>query len=217
MDAIQFVENELVKKKEIPDFKAGDTVSVDYQIKEGDKVRTQTFKGVVIQRRGQGASETFTVRKVSSGIGVERIFPLHSPFVEAIKIDKKGSVRRAKIFYLRDRTGKAARIKEKRMSAGDAEAFEKMQLEKKKKAEEAQAKKEESKAQQQEESKAKAQQKKAEKPSETGAKDQKPAPEKNEKKEAKKEKDVPKAEKKEEAPKKEEKKSEEKKDDKKEG
>ncbi len=101
-------------KSELPDFGPGDTVTVYYRIKEGNKERTQAFKGVVIQRRGKGMTETFTVRKISSGIGVERIFPVNSPFIEKVEINKRGKVRRARIFYLRNLTGKKARIKEKR-------------------------------------------------------------------------------------------------------
>ncbi len=96
-----------------PVFKAGDTVTVTYKIKEGDKERLQKFRGVVIQRRSSGATETFTVRKVSNGVGVERIFPIMSPFIESITLDKMGKVRRARIFYLRQLTGKKARIKER--------------------------------------------------------------------------------------------------------
>jgi len=113
MDAIKFVEEELNVNNEVPEFGAGDNVSVAYKIKEGNKERTQVFQGTVIQRRGSGVNETFTVRKISGGTGVERIFPLASPFLESIKVNKRGSVRRARIFYLRNRTGKAARIKEK--------------------------------------------------------------------------------------------------------
>lgn len=113
MDAIQFVEQDLVKKNELPDFNAGDTVAVSYSIREGNKERIQVFQGTVIQRRGSGVSETFTVRKVSGGMGVERVFPMNSPFIDSIKVTKSGSVRRARIFYMRNRTGKAARIKEK--------------------------------------------------------------------------------------------------------
>jgi large subunit ribosomal protein L19 len=113
MDAIQFIEEDLVKTNELPDFKAGDTVSVSYSIREGNKERIQVFQGTVIQRRGSGVSETFTVRKVSGGMGVERVFPINSPFIDSIKVNKSGSVRRARIFYMRKRTGKAARIKEK--------------------------------------------------------------------------------------------------------
>ena len=113
MDAIKFVENDANETHDIPDFKAGDTIAVSYKIKEGNKERIQVFQGTVIQRRGSGVNETFTVRKVSGGIGVERIFPMSSPFLESIKVNKRGSVRRARIFYMRNRTGKSARIKEK--------------------------------------------------------------------------------------------------------
>ncbi len=113
MDAIKFVEQDLNTTHELPEFSAGDSVSVSYKIKEGNKERTQVFQGTVIQRRGVGVNETFTVRKVSGGVGVERVFPIASPFIEAIKVNKRGSVRRARIFYLRERTGKSARIKEK--------------------------------------------------------------------------------------------------------
>lgn len=100
--------------KEFPNFSSGDTVTVSYKIKEGNKERIQQFQGVVLQRRGNGATETFTVRKMSGNVGVERIFPIASPFVDQIVINKKGAVRRARIFYFRGLTGKAARIKEKR-------------------------------------------------------------------------------------------------------
>lgn len=113
MDAIKFVEHDINGTSEFPEFKAGDSVSVSYKIREGNKERIQIFQGTVIQRRGSGINETFTVRKVSGGIGVERVFPMSSPFLESIKVNKSGSVRRARIFYLRDRTGKSARIKEK--------------------------------------------------------------------------------------------------------
>lgn len=106
---------ELNPTPSLPDFRAGDTITVDYQIKEGEKTRVQQFTGVVLQRRGAGATQTFTVRKMSGGIGVERIFPLASPFIEKITINKRGKVRRARIFYLRERKGKAARIKERRV------------------------------------------------------------------------------------------------------
>ncbi len=95
------------------DFKAGDTITVHYKIKEGEKERVQQFQGIVLQRKGSGATETFTVRKISNGVGVERIFPINSPFVDKIEINKKGQVRRARIFYLRELKGKSARIKEK--------------------------------------------------------------------------------------------------------
>jgi len=111
---MKVAEKELAVKKDFPEFKAGDTITVHYKIKEGNKERIQNFRGVVLQRRGSGQNESFTVRKMSSGVGVERIFPLNSPFIEAIDINKKGRVRRARIFYLRNLTGKKARIKEKR-------------------------------------------------------------------------------------------------------
>ena len=114
MDIIKEIQNELVELKEFPKFGAGDTVTVSYKIKEGNKERTQQFQGVVLQRRGNGATETFTVRKMSGNIGVERIFPIASPFIDKIDVNKRGSVRRARIFYFRERTGKSARIKEKR-------------------------------------------------------------------------------------------------------
>jgi len=114
MDYIREIQNELVEVKNFPKFKAGDTVTVSYKIKEGAKERIQQFQGVVLQRRGQGPSETFTVRKMSGNIGVERIFPISSPFVDKVEVNKTGSVRRARIFYLRALTGKSARIKEKR-------------------------------------------------------------------------------------------------------
>lgn len=100
-------------RTDLPEFKAGDTVAVDYRIKEGEKVRVQRFEGVVIAKRGSGLNATFTVRKISGGIGVERIFPLHSPNIVKIQRLKEGRVRRAKLYYLRKLTGKAARIKEK--------------------------------------------------------------------------------------------------------
>ena len=106
------IENSLITKKEIVKFKAGDTITVYYKIKEGEKERTQFFKGDVIQRKGEKTTETFTIRKISNGIGVERIFPVNSPLIEKIEINKKGKVRRARIFYLRNLTGKKARIKE---------------------------------------------------------------------------------------------------------
>lgn len=99
-------------KKDLPEFKAGDTVSVSVRITENNKSRIQVFQGVVIQRRGSGVSETFTVRKISSGVGVERTFPVNSPAIAKIVVEKRGKVRRSKIFYLRNRSGKAARIKE---------------------------------------------------------------------------------------------------------
>ena len=111
---IKFVQDEFVTKKEFAEFAAGDTITVYYEIKEGEKVRTQFFRGVVIQKRGSGTSETFTIRKMSGTIGVERIFPVNLPSIQKIEINKKGKVRRARIFYFRGLTGKKARITEKR-------------------------------------------------------------------------------------------------------
>ncbi len=119
MDLIKVVEQAFANEKvaKYPEFKAGDTITVTYQIKEGDKVRLQKFRGVVIQLRGASAmTRTFTVRKVSGGIGVERIFPFQSPFIESIELNKVGKVRRARIFYLRNLSGKKARIKEKKVN-----------------------------------------------------------------------------------------------------
>ena len=99
-------------KEELPSFKSGDTVNVHVKIVEGDKERVQQFKGVCIQRKGSGSTETFTVRKISNGVGVERIFPIHSPSLVQIDVLRKGKVRRARLFYLRDKIGKDARIKE---------------------------------------------------------------------------------------------------------
>ena len=111
---IKFVQDEFVTKKEFADFAAGDTITVYYEIKEGAKTRTQFFRGVVIQKRGTGASETFTIRKMSGTVGVERIFPVNLPSIQKIEVNKQGKVRRARIFYFRDLTGKKARITEKR-------------------------------------------------------------------------------------------------------
>ena len=108
------IEKNLISKREHVSFKSGDTITVYYKIKEGDKERTQFFKGDVIQRKGSGLTETFTIRKISNGIGVERIFPINSPGIEKIEVNKAGKVRRARIFYMRQRTGKSARIKQKR-------------------------------------------------------------------------------------------------------
>lgn len=101
-------------KSDVPEFRAGDTVNVHVRVVEGNRERIQVFKGVVIRRQGQGVSETFTVRKISFGVGVERIFPVHSPVVDKIEVLSRGIVRRAKLYYLRDLRGKAARIREKR-------------------------------------------------------------------------------------------------------
>lgn len=113
MDAIKFVQEQLIKVNELPTFKAGDNVTVNYKIIEGNKSRIQSFRGDVLQISGQGATKTFTVRKISNGVGVERIFPFNSPNIESIELNKVGSVRRAKIFYIRELKGKKARIKEK--------------------------------------------------------------------------------------------------------
>ena len=112
-EIMQYIEN-LTTVKKFPNFKAGDTITVTYKIREGNKERLQNYQGVVLQRAGTGATETFTVRKISANIGVERIFPISSPFIDDIQVNKKGRVRRARIFYLRDLKGKKARIKEAR-------------------------------------------------------------------------------------------------------
>jgi len=109
---IKFVQDEFVTKKEIPTFKSGDTITVYYEIREGEKVRTQFFKGVVIQIKGTGLTKTFTIRKMSGTIGVERIFPFNLPAIQKIEINKKGRVRRSRIYYFRELRGKKARIKE---------------------------------------------------------------------------------------------------------
>ena len=114
MDLMKVVEQEYAMERDIPNFRAGDTITVHYKISEGNKERIQQFRGVVLQRRGKGNTETFTVRKMSGNIGVERIFPTASPFIDKIEINKHGRVRRARIFYFRDLTGKKARIKEKK-------------------------------------------------------------------------------------------------------
>ncbi|WP_400079506.1 50S ribosomal protein L19 [Winogradskyella sp. R77965] len=111
---VKFVQDEFVTRKDLPEFSAGDTITVYYEIKEGSKTRTQFFKGVVLQRKGTGTSETFTIRKMSGTIGVERIFPINLPALQKIEVNKRGSVRRARIFYFRGLTGKKARIKEVR-------------------------------------------------------------------------------------------------------
>ena len=111
---VKFVQDEFVTRKDFPEFGAGDTITVYYEIKEGNKTRTQFFRGVVIQRRGSGSSETFTIRKMSGTIGVERIFPVNMPALQKVEVNKRGKVRRARIFYFRGLTGKKARIKESR-------------------------------------------------------------------------------------------------------
>lgn len=115
MEKLKLVEQTQVRD-DIPEFKAGDTINVHYRVREGDKERIQQYQGVVIARRGSGANKTFMVRKISSNIGVERIFPLYSPFISKIEVKRRGKVRRAKLFYLRALRGKAARIKEKTRS-----------------------------------------------------------------------------------------------------
>ena len=115
MDLVKFVEEQVIAKNEFPSFKSGDTISVHYKIREGNKERIQIYQGVVIQRNSTNATETFTVRKISNGIGVERIFPINSPNIEKVIVNSVGKVRRAKLFYLRELTGKAARIKTKRV------------------------------------------------------------------------------------------------------
>src|ERR1044072_3236982 len=119
---LEFVKSQLNPGAKHPQFKAGATITVSYKIKEGDKERIQQFTGVVIQRKNERATASFTVRKMSNGVGVERIFPITSPFIDNIEVNKVGIVRRAKLFYLRDRTGKAARIREKVQSSADNEA-----------------------------------------------------------------------------------------------
>jgi ribosomal protein L19, bacterial type len=123
MDLIKVAEQAFAAEaqKTFPVFKAGDTITVTYKIKEETKERLQKFRGVCIQRKGTGATQTFTVRKISNGVGVERIFPILSPFIEDIEVNKYGKVRRARIFYLRDLTGKKARIKEKKYTAPKAD------------------------------------------------------------------------------------------------
>jgi len=114
-ELVKFVQDEFIAKKEFPAFGAGDTITVYYEIREGEKTRTQFFRGVVIQVKGTGISQTFTIRKMSGTIGVERIFPINLPALQKIEINKKGDVRRKRIYYFRGLTGKKARIKEKRM------------------------------------------------------------------------------------------------------
>ena len=111
---VKFVEEQFVETKDLPSFSSGDTITVYYEIREGDKKRTQFFKGVVLQRRGSSSTETFTIRKMSGSIGVERIFPVNSPSIQKIEVNKKGQVRRSRIFYFRNLTGKKAKIREKR-------------------------------------------------------------------------------------------------------
>ncbi len=114
MEAVAFIHEQLTAKREFPKFKAGDNITVNYKIIEGNKERIQSFKGDVLKRQGTSFTQTFTVRKMSDGVGVERLFPLYSPNIDSIVLNKSGRVRRAKLFYLRERQGKSARIKEKK-------------------------------------------------------------------------------------------------------
>lgn len=117
MEKVKELTKKLTAEKQIPEFKAGDNINVHYKIIEGTKERIQIFRGDVIERKGTGATQTFTVRKISNGVGVERIFPLLSPNIDKIEVNKIGKVRRAKIFYIRELKGKASRIKEMVKSA----------------------------------------------------------------------------------------------------
>lgn len=110
---INHVQEEYIEKKDFPNFSSGDTITVYYEIREGEKVRTQFFRGVVIQIKGEGLSKSFTIRKMSGTVGVERIFPLNLPTIQKIEVNKKGKVRRSKIYYFKNLRGKKARIKEK--------------------------------------------------------------------------------------------------------
>ncbi|HVB02747.1 MAG TPA: 50S ribosomal protein L19 [Chitinophagaceae bacterium] len=115
MDAVAYVHEQLTARKDYPAFRAGDNITVNYKIIEGNKERIQSFRGDVVKRQGEGMTATFTVRKISDGIGVERVFPLFSPNIDSIILNKAGKVRRAKLYFLRERSGKSARIKEKRV------------------------------------------------------------------------------------------------------
>jgi large subunit ribosomal protein L19 len=119
---IRVAQDAMWPEKQVPEFKSGDTITVTYKIIEGNKERLQSFRGVVIQIKGTGRTKMFTIRKVSNGVGVERIFPLYSPHIDSIEVNKRGVVRRARIFYLRGLTGKKARIKEKRFGGAKKEA-----------------------------------------------------------------------------------------------
>ncbi|MGQ1891224.1 50S ribosomal protein L19 [Thermophagus sp. OGC60D27] len=115
MDLMKVAEEAFKTGVEIPEFGAGDTISVHYKIKEGNKERIQIFRGTVIQIKGNGNNKRFTVRKISNNVGIERIFPMNSPFIEKVEVNRRGKVRRKRIYYLRELTGKKARIKEKRV------------------------------------------------------------------------------------------------------
>ena len=121
MNAIAFVHEQLTPKKTYPAFKAGDNITVNVKIIEGNKERIQSFKGDVLKRQGNGSTASFTVRKISDGVGVERLFPLYSPNIDSIEVNKTGDVRRAKLFYQRGRSGKSARIREKRQAVETTE------------------------------------------------------------------------------------------------
>jgi large subunit ribosomal protein L19 len=121
MNAVAFVHEQLTQGKNYPKFKAGDNVTVNYKIIEGGKERIQGFRGDVIKRQGTGFTQSFTVRKISDGVGVERTFPLFSPNIDTIMVNKTGKVRRAKLYFLRDRSGKSARIKEKKMAVAQGQ------------------------------------------------------------------------------------------------
>jgi len=114
MDLLKYVQDEFIEKKDFPEFSSGDTITVYYEIKEGEKSRIQFFKGVVLQVKGTGLTKTFTIRKMSGTVGVERIFPINMPSIQKIEINKRGKVRRSRIYYFRNLTGKKARIKEVR-------------------------------------------------------------------------------------------------------
>ncbi len=116
MNAIEYVHEQLTGKKDFPRFKSGDNITVNYKIIEGNKERIQSFKGDVLKRQGTGHTASFTVRKISDGVGVERVFPIFSPNIDSIVLNKAGNVRRAKLFYQRKRSGKSARIREKRQA-----------------------------------------------------------------------------------------------------
>ena len=120
MDLIKIAEESYEAGKQFPEFNSGDTITVAYRIKEGNKERIQLYRGVVIKISGEGDKKRFTVRKMSDNIGVERIFPANSPFIDEITVNKKGKVRRAKLYYLRELRGKSARIKEKRVNTASA-------------------------------------------------------------------------------------------------
>jgi large subunit ribosomal protein L19 len=120
--AVQYVHEQLTGKKDLPKFKAGDNITVNYKIVEGGKERIQSFRGDVIKRQGTGGTATFTVRKISDGVGVERTFPVFSPNIDSIELNKTGRVRRARLYFLRERSGKSARIKEKRQIVTHGEA-----------------------------------------------------------------------------------------------